>query len=249
MVGAFPSGPSEELRLASILPDHARDWPLWTRVLHFLIRAYCRLMFRLRSVRSTVPDSGPAILVANHHAGPDPLFLIATNRRIISFLIALEYYRVPSLTWLLARVGCVPVDRRRVTAATLRGMRERLEAGRLVGVFPEGGIHPPEKRPRPKPGAALLALETGAPVIPARISGIRQLPGKDLWTFLRPRRVRLRYGSPVDLEDLRRRYAAESEPAAEGDGEGATGLYAGDSRAVVQEAAERIVEAIYALPE
>ena len=152
--------------MASILPDHARDWPLWARTVHGLIRVYCRLMFGLRADPSSVPASGPAILVANHHAGPDPLFLIATNRRIIAFLIAVEYYRVRSLTWILERVGCVPVDRRRVTAATLRGVRERLEAGRLVGIFPGGGIHAPGEPVRPKPGAALLALETGAPVVP-----------------------------------------------------------------------------------
>lgn len=220
--------------MASILPDHARDWPLWARALHRLIRLYCRLMFRLRSDATTVPANGSAILVANHNAGPDPLFLAATNRRLISFLIATEYYRLSWLNWLLTRVGSVPVERRRVTASTLRGTRERLKAGRLVGIFPEGGIHPPEQRPQPKPGAALLALETGAPVIPARVSGIRQLPGSDLWTFLRPRRVRLRYGPPVALDELRRRYAAAS---------------AGDRRELVDEAARCIVEAIYALPE
>lgn len=220
--------------MASILPDHARDWPLWARALHVLIRVYCRLMFRLRSQTTTVPENGPAILVANHNAGPDPLFLIATNRRLISFLIAMEYYRIPTLTWVLERAGCVPVDRRRVTASSVRGVRQRLEAGRLVGIFPEGGIHPPEQRPRPRPGVALLALETGAPVIPARVSGIRQLPGKDLWTFLRPRQVRLSYGPPVGLEDLRQRYAAGS---------------AKEGRELLEEAAGRIVEAIYALPE
>lgn len=222
--------------MASILPDHARDWPLWARGVHAAIRVYARLMFRLRGDPSTVPPDGPVILVANHHAGPDPLFLIATNRRLLSFLIAREYYQVRGLTWLLERVGCVPVDRRRVTASTMRGLRQRLEAGRVVGIFPEGGIHAPERRPAPKPGAALLALDTGVPVIPARVSGIRQLPGNDLWTFLRPRRVRLRYGPPVPLEDLRRQYAGEdhAEPDAGG-------------RSAVDRAAHRILDAIYAL--
>jgi 1-acyl-sn-glycerol-3-phosphate acyltransferase len=204
---------------------------LWTRLIHGLIRAYCRFFHRLDSDPSTVPATGAAILVANHHAGPDPLFLIATNRRLLSFMIAREYYEVRSLRWLYERVGCVPVSRGRVTVSTVRGMLERLEQGRLVGIFPEGGIHPPGQRVRPKPGAALLALESGAPVIPARLSGLRQLPGPDLKTFLRPRRVRLRYGAPVDLDDLRRRYGGEGD------------------RAVLAEAAERMQEAIYALPE
>ncbi len=217
--------------MASILPDHARDWPLWARTLQGLIRAYCRLMFHLRSGPSRVPDSGPAILVANHHSGPDPLFLVATNRRLISFMIASEYYQAWALRWLYERAGCVPVHRGRPTVSSLRGMLDRLEAGRVVGMFPEGGIHRPGQRIRAKPGAALMALETGAPVIPARISGLRQLPGSDLWTFLRPRRARLRYGSPVALDDLRARYSSESGPR------------------LLQEAADRILEAVYALPE
>ena len=213
-----------------ILPDHARDWPLWARSLHALIRGYCRGFHWLRGDRSTVPDSGAAILVANHHSGPDPLFLVATNRRLVSFMIASEYYRAGALRWVYERAGCVPVDRVRPTVSALRGMLDRLEAGRVVGMFPEGGIHPPEQRPRAKPGAALLALETGAPVIPARLSGVRQLPGSDLWTFLRPRRVRLHYGPPVPLEDLRARYSGEGD------------------RRVLKESADRILEAVYALP-
>ncbi|MFA9460524.1 lysophospholipid acyltransferase family protein [Thiohalorhabdus sp. Cl-TMA] len=215
----------------SILPDHARNWPLWARLLHALIRAYCRIFHRMRAEASTLPEAGPALLAANHHAGPDPLFLIASNRRIISFMIAVEYYRVRSLTWVYERTGCIPVKRMRPTATSLRGVLARLEEGRVVGIFPEGGIHAPEERVHPKAGVAMLALESGAPVFPARISGIRQLPGSDLKTFLRPRRVRVRYGPEVDLADLRRRYSGDRD------------------RSLLNEAAKRIVDAIYALPE
>ncbi|MFP4616100.1 MAG: lysophospholipid acyltransferase family protein [Thiohalorhabdus sp.] len=212
-----------------MLPDHARDWPLWARLLHGAIRAYCRFFHRLHAEASTLPEAGPALLAANHHAGPDPLFLIATNRRLISFLIAMEYYRVGALTWLYDKAGCVPVKRVRPTASSLRGVLERLEQGRVVGIFPEGGIHPPEERVHPKAGIAMLALENGAPVFPVHIDGIRQLPGHDVKTFLRPRRVRVRYGPAVDLDDLRRRYTGDRD------------------RALLNEAARRIVDAIYAL--
>ena len=214
-----------------LLPDHRRDWPLWARLLHTLIRIYTRGFHRLRADASPVPASGPAILAANHRSGPDPLFLIASNPRLISFLIAREYYAIRWLRPLFERVGAVPVDRGRPTAGSLRGMLDRLAAGRVAGIFPEGAIQPAGAEVQARRGVALLALESGAPVIPAQISGIHQLGGNDLWTFLRPRRVRLRYGAPVPLDDLRQRYGTEAD------------------RAVLQEAADRILTAIHTLGE
>lgn len=216
--------------MASILPDSAKEWPLWARFVHALIRGYCRLFHRLQADRNTLPARGGAILVSNHHAVVDPLFLTATSRRLISFVIAMEYYRMASVRWLFDRIGCVPVERKRVTVSSVRGALARLEEGRVLGMFPEGGIHPPGQRVAPKPGVALMALETGATVVPARISGVWQLPGSDIWTFLRPRRCRIAYGPPVPLADLRHRYGGEQD------------------RAILDRAAQRILDAIYALP-
>jgi 1-acyl-sn-glycerol-3-phosphate acyltransferase len=215
--------------MAPILPDHYADWPLWTRLLHRLIRLFCRGVHRLRADPSTVPDQGPVVLVANHHAGPDPLFLQATNRRLISWMIAEEYYQAPFLRRLYERIGAVSVARSRPSKDTFKGILDRLRQGRVAGVFPEGGIHLPGQRVKPKRGAALMALETGATVIPARIRGIQQLPGADIKTFLRPRRVTVSYGEPVDLSDLRERYGGDED------------------RAILDSASERILEAIYAL--
>lgn len=215
--------------MAEIIPDHSAQWPLWTRLLHRLIRLYCRRFHRLRATGSTVPADGPVVLVANHHAGPDPLFLQATNHRLISWMIAEEYYRAPLLNRLYRRIGAVSVSRGRPGRDTLHGMLERLRQGRVAGVFPEGGIHPPGRQVKPKRGVALLALETGATVVPARLRGIQQLPGPDIKTFLRPRKVSLTYGEPVDLADLHQRYGGDED------------------RAVLDAASQRILEAIYAL--
>lgn len=216
--------------MSSPLPSHYRNWPLWARLVHASIRLYCRFFHRLRSNRSSLPAEGPAILVANHLSSIDPLFLIATNRRIISFMIAAEYYSQWGLKRLYDSTGAVAVDRRYPTTRPLRAALKRLAAGYVVGIFPEGGIHPPNVQGRPKRGVALLALESGASVIPAQITGTKQIPGRIIWTFLRPRRVRLTYGPPVPLDDLRQGYRS-----------------CGDHDRWLNTAAERIFEAIHAL--
>jgi 1-acyl-sn-glycerol-3-phosphate acyltransferase len=66
-------------------------------------------------------------------------------------------------------------------------------------------------------------------VVPVRIRGIHQLPGADIKTFLRPRRVTVTYGEPVDLSDLRQRYGGSED------------------RAIQDTASQRLLEAIYAL--
>ena len=74
----------------------------------------------------------------------------------------------------------------------------RLERGELIGIFPEGGINMGEGLRAAIPGIAFLALKSGVPVIPVYIHGAPQADSmtKPLYT---PGRVRVTYGTPIDL--------------------------------------------------
>ena len=82
------------------------------RPLHWMVIAYCALWHRLQNNGwAPLPESGPAILIANHTCGIDHLILQAGSRRVLGFIIAREYYDWSLIHWFCKLVGCVPVNR------------------------------------------------------------------------------------------------------------------------------------------
>jgi 1-acyl-sn-glycerol-3-phosphate acyltransferase len=168
-----------------------------------LVYAYARLWHGWRGDHATpLPAKGGALLVANHTCSADPAFLQAGCPRPLSFLIAREYYLVGGLRRLFEGIECVPVVRDGRDVGSVRTGLRRLRNGRIVCLFPEGGLSNygrPTLR-RAKCGVALLALRSQAPVYPAFVAGgpqCHEVPRAWLW----PSRVRVVFGPPVDLSD------------------------------------------------
>jgi 1-acyl-sn-glycerol-3-phosphate acyltransferase len=151
------------------------DWGRgWMNLLDGLNRLFCYRYHRLNVVGLRLPSSGPAVVVANHISGLDPLLLVASARRPIRFLIAREQYERFGLTWLFDAVQCIPVDREKRPEQALRRALAALTEGEVVALFPHGRIHLDSEPPRRlKPGAVRLAQLAGAPILPMRLSGIR----------------------------------------------------------------------------
>ncbi len=184
----------------------AAERPAILRFFQALNAAVCRVWYRLHcDNRCTVPPVGPAIVTANHTCSADPLMISAACRyRKISFFIAEEYSNYPVGRWFVRLIECIPVNREgRDTAATKTAIR-RLRSGAVLGIFIEGRIPDPGQQAEPKDGVAVLALRTGAPVIPVHISGNKWRRGVARG-FLARHRTRLRFGNPVDLSDLQNR--------------------------------------------
>jgi 1-acyl-sn-glycerol-3-phosphate acyltransferase len=148
-----------------------------------------------------VPLEGPAIIVSNHRSGLDPLVIAASTKRIVRFLMAREYYEMKGLAWVFRTARCIPVNRNGNDLGATKAALTALRDGEVVGIFPEGGIRTVAagERIAGKAGAALLALKSGAPVIPA---GIRGTPNLDsvLLGLIRPSRSRVAFGEPFRLE-------------------------------------------------
>ncbi|GAB3155052.1 1-acyl-sn-glycerol-3-phosphate acyltransferase [Microbacterium sp. CIAB417] len=169
-----------------------------------------------------LPEEGPFVLAPNHHSEIDPLLVaVAVWRmgRAPRFMAKESLFRVPVLGWALRATGMIPVARASSAAAakqaldTARHLAER-RAG--VIVYPEGTLtRDPDLWPmRGKTGAARLALAGDIPLIPMAQWGAQQIMpryGKfRLWPLRR--RVRVRVGQPIALEEYRDRAA---HPAAQ----------------------------------
>jgi 1-acyl-sn-glycerol-3-phosphate acyltransferase len=183
-----------------------RWWRSGQCLFHFvglgLVRMYVRLWHGLVwNGLAPVPAKGPAILIANHTASSDPAFLQAGVHRPLSFLIAREYYEnLPWARGLFDYIGSVPVCRTGRDIGAVRKGLLRLSEGRVLCIFPEGGLHGAGcgRLRRGKGGAALLALLSRAPVYPAYISGGPQHANVPR-AWLYPSRTRITYGRAVDL--------------------------------------------------
>jgi len=158
-----------------------------------------RVFFRLRGEGvENIPVRGPFILAANHVSYIDPLVLGATCPRAIHYIMLREFWEKPLLGRACRMAGAIPVDPHGSAAGTLRKAVAILRGGKVLGIFPEGGRSTDGSLQSAKGGAALLALKTGVPLLPAAIVGAeRALPkGKAL---PRPCRVTVRYGRPISL--------------------------------------------------
>lgn len=150
------------------------DWGGWTvNWIDGLIRLLCRIVHRLPANYIPLPETGGALVVANHVSGLDPFLLIAASRRPLRFLIAREEYEKPLLRHLLKLSGCIPIDRLSKTELALRQALRALQAGEVIAIFPHGRIHLDHDPPRKlKGGVARLASWSGVPILPVRIDGV-----------------------------------------------------------------------------
>jgi 1-acyl-sn-glycerol-3-phosphate acyltransferase len=151
------------------------------------------------------------VLACNHVSSfdPWPLGLPLWPRRFLRFMAKSELYWFP-LTLILNGAGAFPVRRGQADAEAIETAVRLAREGNVVAMFPEGtrrrkGL---VKRfeARPRTGAARIALEAGVPLVPAAVSGTDRL--------LRLGPLRVAYGAPVDLDDLRGRDVREASQEA-----------------------------------
>lgn len=178
------------------------DWGNpWLNRLDGLNRIFCRRFHRLEHEPIALPATGPALVVANHVSGLDPLLLFAASPRPLRFVIAREQYERWYLKWLFRMIGCIPVERERNPRAALKAAREALAAGEVVALFPQGRIHLDHEPPAPlKRGVVWLAEQSGAPIVPVRVDGVRAQGFTVPAVFVRSR-ARIRRYAPVQLAD------------------------------------------------
>jgi len=184
----------------------------------FLVAPLVKLLFRPKvSGLENIPATGPALLVSNHLAFCDSIFLPVAVPRQIVFPAKSEYFTAPGLKGKLVAtffrsVGQIPIVRSggRASLAALNTGLEILKKGDLFGIYPEGTRSPDGRLYKGKTGVARMAIVAGVPVIPVAMIDTEKLQpqGKIRPNLfyrekgkLLPRMVRpgVAFGKPLDF--------------------------------------------------
>lgn len=168
--------------------------------------------FRMQVVGAdNVPQQGAVILASNHLSVIDSIFLPLTLNRHVSFLAKVEYFRGKGLKgWVMRRffiaTGMLPMDRSggKKSEASLQKGIEVLDAGEVLGIYPEGTRSPDGKFYRGRTGIARMVLEaeqnvTVVPVIMIDTEKVMPIGEK----MPRIRKVGIVYGEPIDFSRYR----------------------------------------------
>jgi 1-acyl-sn-glycerol-3-phosphate acyltransferase len=173
--------------------------PLYA-VVRALVGSFVRVWYGLRIFGAEhIPPSGAAIIAPNHKSLYDSFFIAMATKRHLRFMGKSELFEG---RWgrLLVRLGAFPVRRGAADADALETARVILRQGGLLSLFPEGTrFRDPETLTRPRRGAARIAIETGAPLVPSAITGTERL---FFGPFPRPRRVQVSFAPAISSQAL-----------------------------------------------
>src|SRR5205823_11098802 len=144
---------------------------------------------------------GGFLLASNHISHFDPVMISSLVRRKIDWMAMAEFFPMPIIGPFLRAVDAFPAARDRADRKTIRTAMERLKHGRIVGVFPEGGIRDGTRSllggAPLRAGASTLAHIAGVPIVPCVILGTDRLYAKRNWLPLRRTPVWIAFGQAI----------------------------------------------------
>lgn len=146
-----------------------------------------------------VPATGPVVLVANHHSDMDPILLGMPVPRTVHCIADQVHFDRGFVGPVIRRLGVIPINKREPDRQGIERALGLLRQGKVLALFPKGelfrqtGIEPFGR------GVALLAVRSGAPIVPAAVTGAEKLTMKGSVAYLD---IKVVYGAPVELDGL-----------------------------------------------
>ncbi len=174
------------------------------KIVEWILGPIMRILFRFDSVGVDNLPSGPFILASNHVSYMDPIMIQAVTIRrhkpgiFPKYLSKSELFNKKFMRWFMSNAGQIPVDRDSSHARdSLRHARAALEAGDVVGIFPEGTISLTLVPMSAHSGVGRLAVDTKVPVVPAAVWGThRSWPKYHKRNFGFRRPIVIEFGEP-----------------------------------------------------
>ncbi len=190
------------------LPGPAPSRMSWTYgVGRFFIAPLARMTYRpIVEGRDNVPRQGPVIFASNHQSFIDSIAIPVAAPRPVHFLAKSSYFEGKGMSgWFtkqfFSSIGAIPVRRGAGQAAldALDQQRVLLEQGLAVALYPEGTRSLDGRLYKGRTGAAFLALQTGAPVVPVGLIGTNEVMPVGAKRPVRGARVTVKFGEPIDV--------------------------------------------------
>lgn len=166
--------------------------------------AVMRLLLRiLGSIRASgeknVPRRGGVLYCPNHLSDCDPVAIFVTAPRRCWMIGKSEIFEIPVLGWFFSHFQAFPIKRDSPDRAALRRAEALLKSGEALLLFPEGRLSENGLIQRLQPGAALLSIRTGVPIIPIGLRHTdRIVPYGSRTPRLSSEPVTVTFGPPLD---------------------------------------------------
>ncbi|GIK75104.1 MAG: 1-acyl-sn-glycerol-3-phosphate acyltransferase [Chloroflexota bacterium] len=182
----------------SLKPPRDAVWS-W-KAIHMFLTAVKPLFCQLSiEGRENIPTVGGCILTCNHTMGPDFLVIGYLSPRQIYFMVKAEL--MEANRWLgqfLRYHGCFPIHRGEGDMGAVQHAINLVQSGRVLGMFPEGTRSRSGKLQRGRSGAAYVAIQAQAPIVPAVVINSEPIFQRSNYLSLKPRaQVLARVGEPL----------------------------------------------------
>lgn len=177
------------------------------RFFRIVARAYCGIalpLFRIRVRASGLENIDPAkpyVFMANHISHADAPALAVTLPQPLHWVFKKELGAIPFFGWTLRAGGQIMVDRRDRTQATaaLQAALDGLSGNNSIMIYPEGTRSRDGKLLPLKKGGFRMAVQSGMPIVPVRVSGTREIVAADTLRVLGGT-ARIEILSPIPVE-------------------------------------------------
>ena len=153
-------------------------------------------------LRPEIPERpGGYLLACTHLSHLEPFIVSTILRRKVDWMARVEFYRWGVFRWFLDRFDAFPVNRFGVPVSAIRTAIARARAGRVVGIFPEGGVAMGREsvcRGGPiKRGVCLVSMRAGVPIVPCVMLGTHELTKFEPWLPFRRATLWVAFGEPI----------------------------------------------------
>jgi len=168
------------------------------RLVRFLMRTLSKSEFL---DFENMPKEGGVIVATNHMSHLDtPLLFINPIRPDVTALVTTKYKENAFINWFADTGEGIWINRDIADFSAIRQAAEAIKKGLALGIAPEGTRSLTRELSYGKPGTALLAIKTGAPIVPVGVWGTED--ALDKLTRLRKPHMFARCGKPFKLAPI-----------------------------------------------